>query len=106
MDSSDSQSVDSLGRRTAPRRHYTLSQKREIVEATLAAGASVASVSHPAQGGTTRFIDRLPTIASTRFGLDSYRPSNVLGAHAPNLARKASRCTDDSAITSIPPSYG
>jgi transposase len=45
MDSSDSQSVDSLGRRTAPRRHYTLLQKREIVEATLAAGASVASVS-------------------------------------------------------------
>jgi transposase-like protein len=45
MDTSSEAAVDSLGRRTGPRRHYTLEQKREIVAATRVAGASAASVS-------------------------------------------------------------
>jgi transposase-like protein len=45
MDTSGEAAVDSLGRRTGPRRHYTFEQKREIIEATRVPGASVASVS-------------------------------------------------------------
>jgi transposase len=45
VDTSGEAAVDSLGRRTGPRRHYTLEQKREIIEATRVPGASVASVS-------------------------------------------------------------
>lgn len=40
----ESVSVDRLGRRIAKRRHRTIEQKREIVEASLRRGASVAEV--------------------------------------------------------------
>jgi transposase len=45
MDTSAREYVtDKLGRRSGPRRKYTLSEKRAIVEETRVAGASVASV--------------------------------------------------------------
>ena len=46
MDTSTDESVvtDALGRRTGPRRQYTLEEKRRIVEETRVKGASVSSV--------------------------------------------------------------
>ncbi len=44
MDISAQVTTDVLGRRSGPRRRYTLAQKRATVEATLAAGASVVLV--------------------------------------------------------------
>lgn len=46
MDTSAEQSVatDTLGRRTGPRRQYTLQEKRQIVQETHARGASVSLV--------------------------------------------------------------
>lgn len=46
MDTSAEQTVstDSLGRRTGPRRQYTLEEKRQIVQETHARGASVSVV--------------------------------------------------------------
>ena len=39
-----SEATDRLGRRTGPRRHYTLDQKRLMVEESMARGSSVPSV--------------------------------------------------------------
>ena len=44
MDNSESSSTDSLGRRTGPRRQYTIEEKLRIVKETHVKGASVATV--------------------------------------------------------------
>ena len=44
MDTSDGQKVDRLGRRTGPRRRYTVAEKLQILQETRGAGSSVAQV--------------------------------------------------------------
>jgi transposase len=105
MDTCSEATVDSLGRRTGPRRHYTLEQKREIVEATRVAGASVASVSrahginHNVVFGWRRLYDQGLLVEDKRavrarlLPVRIETPTIVAGREAqPAVERDALRC--------------